>query len=329
MKCPLCLTQRTAVLEVLEFERIKHLYRSQLGVEVVTTNDHLTLRKCQRCDLRFYDPCPAGDASFYTQLAKHKWYYLSEKNEFEIAARYLSECRSLLEIGAGTGAFAAKLPQIRYLGLELNGNAAAEARSEGVNVQAETIEMHVSRKETAYDAVCSFQVLEHIPDTHGFLSAAVSSIKPGGLMIHSVPSEDSFMGRRANVILNMPPHHATRWTDTALRNIAKMFNLEVVDIVHEPLSDQHISSYCTQGVQSFVNTILGRRDRTLDATYSNLAVRAVTRSIALPWEWTLRASINRPPGHSVVAVYRKTANAGVEMTKQQTSIYCCESLSAN
>lgn len=328
MKCPLCLGQQTTVLEVLDFERIKALYRAELSVELDKICDQVTLSRCEECDLRFYDPFPVGTTGFYSQLAKHEWYYLSEKNEFDIARRYLDDCQSLLEIGAGTGAFAEKVPHIRYMGLELNDNAAAKARSRGLNVQSETVETHVYRQHPQYDAVCSFQVLEHIPDARGFLSAAVSSLKPGGLMIHSVPSEDSFMGRRANVILNMPPHHATRWTDTALRNLSIIFDLEIVELIHEPLSNQHISSYCTQRIQTIVNRIFGRRDRTLDAAYSSVAARAITRSMSLPWEWTLRASLNRPVGHSVVAVYRKT-NGERRSDKRYADIRRRETLAAH
>ena len=42
-----------------------------------------------------------------------------------------------------------------------------------------------------------------------------------------MPSDDSFLALSVNN-LNMPPHHITRWSDQALRNLTKLLNVELV-----------------------------------------------------------------------------------------------------
>lgn len=305
MICPLCRSRDLVLLERLSFEAIKALYRSRFRISRKDSVSELHLMNCRECDLKFYDPSPTGNGEFYEALSRNPWYYLPEKEEYELALRCFSESDSVLEIGAGSGAFAEKLRVSKYAGIDLNAVAAAQARAKGFDVRHETIEEHAAGCRDCYDVVCSFQVLEHIPEVRCFLSAAIECVKSGGLMIHSVPSEDSFMGKQANNILNLPPHHATRWSDTALRNVAQIFGLELIDIFHEALSDEHVRSYCVQRIQSVINSILGRPDRTLDPAYLSLGSRALIRAIALPWERRLRNASSRPTGHSVIAVYRK------------------------
>jgi SAM-dependent methyltransferase len=305
MKCPLCCCREVELLEELSFDKIKALYRRRFHVSFNDSMSSISLIKCPQCDLKFYDPSPAGSEEFYETLSQCPWYYLSEKQEYELALQYFSDADSVLEIGAGTGAFAEKLRVSKYTGLELNGVAVSRARSRGFDVRHDTIENHAAVCCNSYDVVCSFQVLEHVPDVHSFLVAAINCVKNDGLMIHSVPSDDSFIGKQANNILNMPPHHSTRWSDTALGNIAQVFGLELVGLFHESLSNVHVRSYCVQRIHATANKLFGRRDRALDAAYLRLTNRALVRLASLPWEWYLGNTASRPVGHSVTAIYRK------------------------
>jgi len=304
--CPLCCSSNTAVVEKLPFALIRRLYRRMLKVDLekreLTT---IELRQCRACDLRFYVPAVSGDERFYDSLQKFDWYYVSEKPEYEFAARYISSEDRVLEVGAGRGAFSGKIKPKSYEGLELSEAAAQQAQQRGIQVHKRSLAEHSTEHENAYDVVCSFQVLEHIPDTRSFIELSLRCLKRGGKLIYSVPWEDGFTGRQSNNVLNMPPHHATRWSDKALGHVAELFNLQVIAIGYDVLSDLHIRAFSTTLIENSLNRTLGRRHRTLDGVFSSILVKAPVRLLSLFLETGLQDKTLRPAGHSVTMVYQK------------------------
>jgi SAM-dependent methyltransferase len=117
-----------------------------------------------------------------------------------------------------------------------NDEAIRRAQAAGLNVFKQSIEEHATIAPGKYDVVCSFQVLEHVPEPRGFVHACVQALRPGGKLIIAVPAEDSFLGVASDAHLNMPPHHALRWTDRALRNLALREGLSIVELWHEPVA---------------------------------------------------------------------------------------------
>jgi SAM-dependent methyltransferase len=240
--CPACLGGKITTVETVATSDLKKLY-SYAGLDVspyLDATPEIKMNKCVTCDLGFFVPHCAGDDAFYEQLQKFDWYYQSEKPEYGYSQRFVSGRDTVLEVGCGKGAFRSWLPaSIEYTGLEFNDEAIRRAQSAGHNVFKQPIEEHAVIAPGKYDVVCSFQVLEHVPDPRGFVHACVQALKPGGKLIIAVPAEDSFLSVAANANLNMPPHHALRWTDRALRNLALREGLSVVDLWHEPVSSFH------------------------------------------------------------------------------------------
>jgi 2-polyprenyl-3-methyl-5-hydroxy-6-metoxy-1,4-benzoquinol methylase len=91
--------------------------------------------------------------------------------------------------------------------LEFNDEGIKKAKSAGLNVIKESIEVHAVENEAKYDVVTSFQVLEHIGDSRNFIEASLKGVKPGGKLVISVPSYDSLVSVQLNNTLNLPPHH--------------------------------------------------------------------------------------------------------------------------
>jgi 2-polyprenyl-3-methyl-5-hydroxy-6-metoxy-1,4-benzoquinol methylase len=304
--CPLCGSSNAPVLEMLPFALLRRLYRKQMKIDLQEKDRAaIELRRCGTCDLRFYVPALSGDERFYESLQKFDWYYVPDKDEYSFAAQFISPEDRVLEIGGGRGAFSAKIKPRSYEGLELSEAAAAEARARGAQIHKCSIEEHTRDHAEGYDVVCSFQVLEHIPNTRSFIESSLKCLKRGGKMIHSVPSEDGFIGRQSNNVLNMPPHHATRWTDKALRNVAELFDLQVIALGHEVLSDLHVRAYSVTLIENCLNHVLGRRPRPLDAMLNSFLVKAPVRLLSRFLEVGLNDKKLRPAGHSVTVVYQK------------------------
>jgi SAM-dependent methyltransferase len=293
-------------MERLPFALLRRLYQKQVKVDLEDLAlAAIELKKCDACDLRFYVPAISGDERFYESLQKFDWYYAVEKPEYEFAAQYISSEDRVLEVGAGRGAFSAKIKPKSYEGLELSEAAAQQARQRGIQVHKRSLEEHSVDHENGYDVVCSFQVLEHIPETRSFIELSLRCLKRGGRLICSVPWEDGFTGRQSNNVLNMPPHHATRWTDKALGHVAELFDLQVIAIGYDVLSDLHIRGYSTTLIENSFNGVLGRRHRTLDGVLSSILIKAPVRFLSLFLETGLQDRALRPAGHSVTMVYQK------------------------
>ena len=307
IECPLCRSVRSSRIELLEHHLLSRLYRTQLGIDLSEINGHqIELRVCAGCDLKFYHPPVAGEEKFYENLQRFDWYYLAEKEEYDIAAEYVREESSVLEIGGGYGAFATRIKAKSYVGLELSDSAVAVARRRGLSVHKGSVEAYCTEHEGEYDVVCSFQVLEHVANPRSFIEASVRCLKPGGTLIQSVPSENSFLGQEVNNVLNMPPHHLTRWTDSALIRLAELFGLGVLELRHDTLADHHIRPYAVSQMRNSLNKIFGLDHRSLDPKFATLFARAVVRGLSLIPELHLRVIGMRPAGHSVTAIYVKT-----------------------
>ena len=305
--CPLCHADNIIVIEKIKAASIIKMYQRLASLDVSSefgSNNEILFCQCPSCDLHFFSPMVAGSGEFYDSLQKLDWYYPDKKDEYEVGSSFINSDFSVLEIGCGHGFFAQKIQVKKYVGLELSQDSIKVARKLGFEVLAETVQDHAIHHSGTYDAVCTFQVLEHVPEVDDFLQACVDCLKPGGVLIISVPSADSFLKRATNIFTNLPPHHVTWWTDKCLNAVGTRYGLEVVKLEHERLADIHLNLY--------LRTILLTQARRLfflgsSMVNESLRYRMVEKAVAhLVKVWIKFAKFaEMPMGHSVNAVYRK------------------------
>jgi SAM-dependent methyltransferase len=311
--CPACRGPQIETIGKILTDDLKGLY-ARAGLDVsryFKGTKEIEMNKCSACDLRFFVPHCAGDDAFYEELQKFDWYYQSEKPEYGYSQRFVGGQDAVLEVGCGKGAFRSFLPaSTEYTGLEFNDEAVRRARSSGLNVLKESIEDHAAAAANKYDVVCSFQVLEHVPQPEGFVRACVEAIRPGGRLIIAVPSEDSFLGVASNAHLNMPPHHALRWTDEALRNLAHREGLSVVDVWHEPVASFHEEWHKDTLAHHYFVMLGLNRGRLIGRTFVSKVLDRLFR-IRLVRDYCAAQATTRFPqskfGHTVVLVASKPA----------------------
>lgn len=233
MNCPLCNSNNTKLEWAYHKSNIHRYYATDPlyeGNPVDVTKEidkNINLFECKDCDLRFYDPPITGGYGFYGQLQQFWWYYKKEKPEFDYAKSYINTNDRVLEIGCGEGYFGELIKECDYTGLD------------PYSQNSKVIKQNIHEHQGIYDVVCGFQVLEHVTDTGEFIKSALRCLKTNGLLILSVPNEDSFLGKIEGWSLNYPPHHVTRFTEQCLKNIANLFNLTFEDLKREPMSDYH------------------------------------------------------------------------------------------
>ncbi|MGD9760676.1 MAG: class I SAM-dependent methyltransferase [Comamonas sp.] len=237
--CPLCGSRETEILEKLDVDCINRAYKKLAGLDGLLMSRLLAYCRCGRCGLLFFEPMQTGDELLYERLQAFDWYYLADKPEYGIARKYLPKNGKVLDVGAGTAAFSRQFEPGLYTGLEFNDQAIEKAGREGINLLKQSIEEH-ARSGRKYDAVVSFQVLEHVAAPASFIRSSLECLHPGGLLVLAVPAQDGFAGVALNNTLNMPPHHVTHWPESTLRNLAPKFGVKVLAVEFEPIAGYHL-----------------------------------------------------------------------------------------
>jgi len=184
---------------------------------------------CRACGAGWQDPPPAPEtvAAAYREMRDDL--YLAEER-----ARRWSLSRGvallerwadgrhgrLLDVGCSAGLFSelARAAGWKVLGIEPSSWLADRARERlGDAVLCARFE-DVDLPPGSFDAVCLWDVLEHVPDPEAFLARAAAALRPGGLLALNVPNLQSWiartLGRRWPLLL---PEHLFFFSPASLR----------------------------------------------------------------------------------------------------------------
>lgn len=297
LRCPLCSSQRTRMVRIIPATQLiaqwDEIYQIDITPEFREVKE-VELWRCRDCAVCFFAPqWLVGSPQMYEQLANRGGYYVEEKWEYNAALQDLHGRRRALEIGCGSGEFIALAKERQGLlveGLEQNPAAIDEAKKRGLSVRAVTVEDAARQFPGSYDAICSFQVLEHVQKPREFLEACCALLQPGGLLALAVPNQDGFV-RHLGQPLDMPPHHMTRWTRKPFERMQSHFPLKLLRTAYEPLSLAHVEIF----VQS----------------YTGIFIRRKVSFFGKPWVYSRGVRLARRfrrflRGHSIYACYVRT-----------------------
>ena len=287
------------LLTQCEPEKISQAWMARMSVDVgdeFRKLDLIEYWECTTTGFRWYTPPDAaGDAALYTQLEKFKWYYMPDKWEFSATLDLLRSVSSVLEVGVGEGHFLqlARSKGYSIQGVELNPNGAARARSLGFQVH-ELMLYELGRQiDQRFDAICSFQVLEHVPNPREFLEGMISVLNPGGKIIISVPN--AAVMRKVDPdnqdLLNQPPHHMGHWDEKVFRSLENILPVNITSVHREPLANYHIAGMVNGYLRSLLYPRIGK----------NASRLLVNRYSTLPLQLLLRAGLKQFfPGHTLL-----------------------------
>jgi SAM-dependent methyltransferase len=306
MESPLTGKRNVKRLGTASTSEIAARWKNRFNVEVgsVFRNiGELQYYRCEDTGLHWYAPAAAaGGSDLYAQMEKFDWYYMPEKWEFSIALEMLEPNNKVLEVGVGSGFFLEKCKAkgVEAIGLELNHSAARRVREKGFQVYEVNLDALAGTVgANGFDAICSFQVLEHVAEPGKFLEGMLKNLRIGGRLILSVPN-GAVMRRidpERKDLLNQPPHHMSHWDAGVFEAIEKFFPVRFRSVRREPLANYHVNSVAIgyfrglfSGLGGYTTRILFNRVTLFPvATFLNLGFR----------KWV--------PGHTLLVELEKVA----------------------
>ena len=295
MNCILCHSKKTKIVEVVTFEELEEIWKHSY---VGRINDYLPettflLEECQDCNLQFFFPAISGEDKFYS-LFRERDYYQIYWDHKEISKYILNyKLNSILDYGCGKGLFLNLLPEnISKTGIDFN-----IRNQEKDNLKIIKTNLLEFQTEEKFEGVVCIQVLEHLKEPRRHLEKMVNLLGKHGFLFITVPNREGIHKIMENQAksLDFPPHHLTRWSKKTLEKIAKICDLEIIDILEEPLSYNHF--------RWAMNMYVGTRYA------GNLINRILRKILLLKQEMILPIYYfqfkEKVLGHSILAIFQK------------------------
>ena len=153
--------------------------------------------------------------------------------------KLLSGCRPgrVVEVGSGAGAMLADLSRLGFRCDALESSAQARELARIVNANDDRVAIHDAAPADwagAFDTVLAMEVLEHIEDDSGALRSWAEWLRPGGVLLLSVPAHPR-MWNASDVWAG----HYRRYTRDGLRRVVEAagFAIEHLECYGFPLSN--------------------------------------------------------------------------------------------
>jgi len=224
--------------------------------EVLVDGEEFRVVACEACGFRHVLPLPSEEE--LVAVYRHEYYATEKPLYLERAAEdaawwerlhagrlaraealLRSDGRRRLDVGSGPGQLltAARDRGWEVLGIEPSRQAAAHARGLGVDVHEAFLDDALAEElrggaDGAFDCVHAAEVLEHLPDPAGMVRRMRRLLRPGGVLVLSVPND--FNPFQAALVEARgfrpwwvaPPHHLNYFDFDSLERLVAREGLE-------------------------------------------------------------------------------------------------------
>lgn len=179
--------------------------------DYTVSHEHFSIWECGACTNRFTQqvPAPAAIGKYYqsAEYVSHsetrkglinRLYHMVRNYTLQSKRKLVQSVSGkqtgvLLDVGAGTGAFAAVMKEAGWqvTGLEPDDIARANALSHH-QLTLQTLDDLYHLPDAHFDVITLWHVLEHVHDLHGYLDTFHRILQPGGTLLIAVPNYTSY-----------------------------------------------------------------------------------------------------------------------------------------
>lgn len=165
-------------------------------------------------------------AEIFAVEDRHWWFRAKRQIVMHLLNRFAAprpgEQLKVVDLGCGCGATLYQL-QLRYHAIGVDGSPLAVdfCSRRGIDVQLAELPHGIQISEGSVDAVLLLDVLEHVDDHAGSLRAAAKLLRPGGVLICTVPAYQWLWSWWDEI-----HHHYRRYTLTSLKKVLSENGLE-------------------------------------------------------------------------------------------------------
>ena len=199
--------------------------RLEASIRELWEGDECEILHCQNCGFGFGHPFVGGDEAFYGILHEQHG-YPSWRWDYDMAIEKAIRVKGqgrILDIGAGTGRFLSSLDS-QWERYAIEGSETTRKKLEQAGIQVfRDLTIATQSEAKTFSVITLFQVLEHLAEFQQILSQCHELLKPGGMIVVTVPDFEALKMQEAITgCPDMPPNHINKWTatslDLALRN---------------------------------------------------------------------------------------------------------------
>ncbi|MEP6747121.1 MAG: class I SAM-dependent methyltransferase [Bacteroidota bacterium] len=235
--CPVC--NATAIIKKLNAE------------DYTVSHQKFEVWQCNNCSLRFTQNIPdlSSVATFYQsdsyishsgtkQGIINKLYHLVRKTTLKRKLRLVEKSTgvqkgNLLDIGAGTGAFAstAELAGWQVTGLEPD-SAARQRAADLHGMHLENTEALFQLPAEEFDAITMWHVLEHVHELHEYINKIKLLLKKNGRALIAVPnytSHDAELYKEFWAAYDVP-RHLYHFSPASIKKLLELHELKLVAV---------------------------------------------------------------------------------------------------
>ena len=202
--------------------------------------------QCPMCGCMFVDPYPRREMNrsfqgietverLTQEDEKRRAYFQRRLDRLESRIGSARREARLLEVGCGSGILLQEAMSRgwRVDALELSAELAAAARrnNPGATIITGNIENHESSG-SAYDAIISLDVLEHVHSPMTMIENCRELLKPGGLLMLQTPNTRSLRSRTRGAKWEMldPEQHLNLFSPDALRVLLTTVGFDILEM---------------------------------------------------------------------------------------------------
>ena len=213
------------------------------------TTEDFQIIQCANCTLEYTDPAPSKEAiapyynfpsyishtdtkeglvnQIYHKVRNHT---LTQKTNW-VQSLFTGHKGQLLEVGAGTGAFAHSMLNKGWKVTALEPDAASRQKAqENYNINLLPIEELFQLEPAKYEVITLWHVLEHVHDLNAYMKTFHSLLKPNGRLIIAVPNYTSYdAGFYKNFWAAYDvPRHLYHFSPLSMHYLAKKHKMSIV-----------------------------------------------------------------------------------------------------